>query len=442
MSPDRSVVQPTLAGDLRAMASPQSVVRDVNLLPRLRELREFYLTQLRQQVMPFWEVRVLDRPHDGLLHYFDRQGNVESTDRSTWAQTRMAYLFSLLWLELGDESNWREAAESARRFIVEHAHLGGGRFCYLCDRTGKVIDARRSAYSDAFAVMGLCTHALATGNDEDHGLIEQAATQLLRNLSDPDFAEYHHFDLDARYAWHGPAMVALGVAPLVRAVLDDELAGRLADWAMLRVLRQFLNDDLQMLLEVTDRDGRPLDTDQGRITNPGHALESSWFCMEEALYQRDGKALQRALLACRWACEKGWDEQYGGLFAFVDTHGDRPPGDDVVSFGDRWDDKLWWVQCESLYALALTACCSDDRFYWKRFEQLHDFTFRYLPDTEYGEWYMSVDRQGKPQKTAKGTVFRSAFHVPRALLKLHRLFAMVVDGLEANMDKDQADGSG
>lgn len=428
-----SPFQNSLSNALAALAAPKGALRTEASRASLLRIARRAQGELLERVLPFWEARVIDPAHCGLFHYFDRAGERTETLKCTWGQGRMAYTFSLLCLELGDEhagyEKWRQAADSARTFVVEHAYAGGGRWHYLCDREGNVLDASGSAYSDAFCLMGLCAYALATGQERDLSLIDEGLDVLTTNLQNPDFSEFHHFQLDSAYRWHGPAMVACGLAPLARAVLGPAAVAPLADWAMDEILWNFANDEQRMLLEMTDRQGRLVETDQGRTTNPGHTMESMWFALEEALVRDDRRSIERCLRIIRWAFEKGWDREHGGLFAFIGVDGERPPGDDVVLWGDRWDDKLWWVQAESMYTLALAAAISDDPFYFDNLDKLQAWAFDHLPDDDYGGWFLSTTRDGRPKKTIKGNVFRSAFHVPRSLLKVWRL-GEAADGVE------------
>ena len=422
MHDSRSPFHADLTDALKDMSPAGSSSLTEAQVARVRQVTTWARDNLLEQVMPFWESRVIDPQHAGLLHYFDREGRPTETSKSTWGQGRMAYTFSLLYLEADDveaprREQWLNAADSAIRFLVEHAHAGHGRWHYLCDREGSVLDQRGSAFSDTFALMGLCAHALATRSDRNHALIQEALAVLVDNLQSPTFAEYHHFNLDPSYRWHAPAMAAMGLTPLARAVVGDEAIQPLSEWALREILWRFANDEHEMLLEMTDPQGRLVETDAGRTTNPGHALESMWFCFEEALHRRDPRSVQRCLQITKWAWEKGWDREHGGLFAFVTPEGGPPSGER----SEEWQQKLWWVQSESMYCLALASVLSDDPFYFDCLEKLHQWTSTHLPDREHGEWFMATTREGRPHLTTKGNVFRSAFHVPRSLLKLARL---------------------
>jgi N-acylglucosamine 2-epimerase len=146
--------------------------------------------------------------------------------------------------------------------------------------------------------------------------------------------------------------------------------------------------------------------------------------MEEALHLQDRALFERAATFCRYAYETGYDEEYGGILAFTDPNGNPPPGiSDVVNdWGERWDDKVWWVHSEALYATALAGVVLDDQGFVDRFLDLHEYCKRNLWDQEYGEWYCYLNRDNSPRVSDKGTWIKAAFHVPRNLMKLTLLF--------------------
>ena len=60
--------------------------------------------------------------------------------------------------------------------------------------------------------------------------------------------------------------------------------------------------------------------------------------------------------------------------------------------------------------------------WFERFVDLHDWCWKYFHDAEYGEWYAELYRDGTVKLADKGTVWKAAYHLPRALLKITRLF--------------------
>jgi N-acylglucosamine 2-epimerase len=87
-----------------------------------------------------------------------------------------------------------------------------------------------------------------------------------------------------------------------------------------------------------------------------------------------------------------------------------------------WHDKVWWVHSEALYALVLAAVHKDSPEWFNRFIDLHDWCQKFFYDPEYGDWYSEVYRDGKPKNTDKGSMWKAAYHLPRALLKTMLLF--------------------
>ena len=91
----------------------------------------------------------------------------------------------------------------------------------------------------------------------------------------------------------------------------------------------------------------------------------------------------------------------------------------------RADDKVDWVNCESLYAFALAAVLTGEETAIEQFRQLHQFCQTYFKPEEGGDWYPVLKRDGTPLRKNKGGKHRVAFHVPRALMNLSILFETV-----------------
>ncbi|NOY06603.1 MAG: N-acylglucosamine 2-epimerase, partial [Chlorobi bacterium] len=115
-----------------------------------------------------------------------------------------------------------------------------------------------------------------------------------------------------------------------------------------------------------------------------------------------------------WSLELGWDDEYEGLFAFVDIEG--KPSERL-----EWDMKLWWPHTEALYATLLAYRMTNDHQYWTWFEKIHSYAFARFPDTDHGEWFGYLHRDGSIANSLKGSMWKGMFHVPRALLNIRSL---------------------
>ncbi len=331
----------------------------------------------------------------------------------------MVWMFSALFNEVEKRPAWLELARSGRDFLVAHAHAGDGRWHYLLARDGAVLRPDRSFFTDAFVLTGLAEFARASGSNEDRDLVEMTFAQIMRNIDRDGFDEFHHFHLDPRRRWHSVSMIGLYVASVLEPLLGASRTRALADTCLERILHVFARDDLRCLLESVGRDGAVLDDETGRRINPGHTMESMWFCMEEALRRGDRGLVERCVQVIDWAWEKGYDPVHGGVFNILDRDGQEPKGyDPRASFNEAWDDKVWWVHSETLYALLLAANETGRADLYDRFQGLHDWCQRFFHDPEHGEWYAYLYRDGSPKVTDKGTWIKAAFHVPRNLMQI------------------------
>jgi len=109
--------------------------------------------------------------------------------------------------------------------------------------------------------------------------------------------------------------------------------------------------------------------------------------------------------------EYGWDNDFDGIFYFLDIKGNPPQQ-------LEWDQKLWWVHIETLISLikgyALTK--NEECLTW--FEKVHDYTWSHFADPEHGEWFGYLNRRGEVLLPLKGGKWKGCFHVPRGLYQV------------------------
>ena len=377
---------------------------------------------LLEEVMPFWQARTRDS-EGGFFTMIDRAGNLKGQDKYIWVQARQTYTFAALHNLIDSSGRWLELARHGRDFLVSHAHAGGGRWHYRLDRTGKVLDSSPSMATDAFALLGLCEHAMASGSTEDAGLIRETFDAFERNMRDPWSGGFHHFVLEPLLEYHAPHMLAVNTSSVAAQLLGAERVRALQDASIHRILHRFAKDEHEALFESLDRQGRVVDSPQGMCVNPGHVLESMWFCMEEGMARADAAIVRRGVQIADWHYRKARDELLGGLFAFIHPSGGEPWLPQVVKdIGENWDSKIWWVHAEALYAFALCYHLTGDPVWAARYRELDSYCRAHFYDQQYGEWYMYLHRDGTPKNTDKGNAYKSAFHIPRALMKLVDLF--------------------
>jgi N-acylglucosamine 2-epimerase len=390
---------------------------------KIADLAKFYRKHLLDDVMAFWEARTKDVECGGYLTCFDRRGNVTDTDKYIWFQARQLWMFSALYNHVEKRPLWLALAKHGRDFLIAHAYVGAGRWNYHLDRQGHVKRGTISIYTDLFVLAGLCEYVLASGSEADLDLIRETYDTVERNVHDRNFKDLFHGTWSPRLKRHGVYMITLPTAGLAQQLLGKERTCSLIDHCLEQILWVFARDEQEALFESVGRDGTLCDDPEGRLLNPGHALESMWFCVEEAKKRGNQFLVNRAIRIIDWMYRRGYDQEYGGIMAFVNASGQEPVQTDWhQETGMSWHDKCWWVHSEGLYALALAAVETNDKTFFDRFLDLHAWSQRYFRDPEYGEWYPELYRDGRPKLTDKGTLWKAAYHLPRALMKIMLLF--------------------
>ena len=109
------------------------------------------------------------------------------------------------------------------------------------------------------------------------------------------------------------------------------------------ILNHHLHPEYKAMFENVGMNGEIVSGPRGRLVNPGHSIEASWFLMNEALYRNDKEILNKALDILNWSFDIGWDKEYDGLMYFADI--EHKPCEAL-----EWDMKLWWPHNEMLIA--------------------------------------------------------------------------------------------
>ena len=179
--------------------------------------------------------------------------------------------------------------------------------------------------------------------------------------------------------------------------------------------------DLHCTLESVAPDGTPeLWYTAGRVVNPGHDIECSWFVMEEANYENNPDLHRQAVEMFDDAFTAGWDKEYGGLLYFIDCLG-KPPE------AYEHDMKLWWPHNEILIASMMIYRDTGDEKYLNYFYQTLDYCKEHFADPEFGEWYGYLRRDGKPtMPSTKGSTFKGPFHLPRSLIMVDTMIDQIL----------------
>ena len=380
----------------------------------LKGWADSYKTDLLVNIMPFWLRYGLDHKHGGVYTCVNRDGSLMDTTKSVWFQGRFGFIAANAYNAIDKNPEWLAASKSCIDFIEAHCFDTDGRMFFEVTETGVPLRKRRYVFSETFAAIAMSEYAIASG---DMSYAEKALNlfrQIQKFLSTPNLLEPKYLPtLQTR--GHSITMILINTASRIRAVISDPILNRQIDQSLADLRNYFIHPEFPALLETVGPDGEFIDTCNGRTINPGHCIETSWFLMEEAKYRnRDKDLLQMALTILDWSWKWGWDEEYGGIINFRDCR--NLPSQDYAQ-----DMKFWWPQTETIIATLYAYQATHDEKYLEMHKQISDWTYAHFPDSEYGEWYGYLHRDGTVAQAAKGNLFKGPFHIPRMMIKCNEL---------------------
>ena len=395
-------------------------------MTKLREYQNLYHSELFDHVLPFWMKYSPDHQNGGIYTCLDRVGKIYSTDKSVWAQGRTAWLFSNLcniYPEHQDKAEWLEIARSCINFLNRCCiDNSDGRMYFTVTNTGEPLRKRRYFFSEAFYVMGCAEYARASG---DLKVLDQARQYYKFIDSIFDNAGNDPYKITPKVIRStrdtislANPMILLNMTSVMRKCdpsnisLYDERANKYIDY----ISDNFVRPDLHAVLESAGSDGTYQNWySAGRIVNPGHSIETSWFLHEQGQYFERPDLIELSRKIFNWSIDRGWDRQYGGILYFTDVEGFP-----VEQY--EHDMKLWWPHCEALVASLMIYKNTKDSKYLEWFEKITEYSFRAFSDKEYGEWFGYLRRDGIPtEPSCKGSTYKSGYHVIRMLIMVTEL---------------------
>ena len=388
----------------------------------ISEYKKEFSDVLLNNFVPFWEKYSPDPIYGGFLCGFDRDGSLFYEDKSVWQQGRSLWMFSKLYNEFGGKKEWLQIAESGYDFINAHCFDEKGHMYFKVTRDGKPLVNRRYYFSEAFAIMGYVEFFLATGVEE----VRHRAINLFQKM-------YYYYTTPGcfppkvdpntrRNQGHSIVMIMLNVCQHMRKIDDSPLYDEVITDCIHKITTYFVKEEEKALFETVGPNGERLDSPEGRLINPGHSMETAWFLMTEALHRQDSELMKKAIQINLWSLERGWDQEKGGIFYFVDVE-NKP----VLSL--EWDMKLFWPHCEAMIALLYSYLYTSDEIHLEWFKRIKEYVFTHFPDHEYPEWYGHLHCDGTPISHIKGSDWKGPFHNVRAFMLITQLLEQIEKGI-------------
>lgn len=388
-------------------------------------LSQTYMEELRTRVLPFWENHSLDRTNGGFFTCLLRDGTVFDTDKFIWLQARQVWTFAMLYNRLEKRPEWLEIALHGARFLQQHGQDPEGNWYFSLRQDGKPLVQAYNIFSDCFATMAFGQLYQATGDPAHATLASTTFDRILARRNNPK-GRYNKQVADSRPLKNfALPMILCNLALEIEHLLDPGLVNQTIDECVHEVMDVFYHPGFDLVLENVTPEGAFSDSFDGRLLNPGHAIEAMWFLMDIGHRRNQPDLINKANQLTLRTLEYGWDTRENGIFYFLDVKG--YPTQQL-----EWDQKLWWVHLETLVALlkGFQHTGNTENLHW--FEKVHSYTWDHFRDPEYGEWYGYLNRKGDVLLPLKGGKWKGCFHVPRALFQCGQTLQKIASKPDVN----------
>ena len=384
-----------------------------------KKLANQYRTELTGNVLPFWLEKSQDKEYGGYFTCLDRKGEVFDTDKFIWLQGREVWMFSMLYNNFEKNQEWLDCAIQGGEFLKKFGHDGNLNWYFSLTREGKPIIEPYNIFSYTFACMAFAQLSKATGNDEYAAISKKTFDLILSKVDNPKGRWNKAYPGTRNLKNFALPMILCNLSLEIEHLLDEEFLRKTIDTCISEVMDNFYRPELGLVVENITTDNKLSDTFEGRVLNPGHAIEAMWFVMDLGVRLKRPELIKKATEIAIKMVEYGWDEKYGGIFYFMDRDGHT-----VQQL--EWDQKLWWVHVETIISMAKGYQLTGSEECLKWFNKVHDYTWSHFKDKEYPEWFGYLNRQGEVLLPLKGGKWKGCFHVPRGLYQTMR----ILEGIE------------
>jgi len=383
-------------------------------------LADQYKSELFDNVIPFWMQHSPDTEFGGYFTCLDQSGNVFDTDKFIWLQARQVWLFSMLYNKVEKKQEWLNIALNGANFLEKYGHDGDYNWYFSLTRQGKPLVQPYNIFSNTFAAMAFGQLSQAIDSKDLVQIAKKTFDRILERKDNPKGIYNKSYPGTRSLKNFALPMILCNLSLEIEHLLDTTVVEETINKVINEVLEVFYHEEYNLILENVNLDGSFSDTFEGRLLNPGHAIEAMWFIMDLGVRLDRPELIHKAKNITLDTLEYGWDKEYGGVFYFMDVKGN--PLQQL-----EWDQKLWWVHLETLVSLLKGYQLTGDQRCIEWFKKVHDYTWSHFKDNDHGEWFGYLNRQGETLLSLKGGKWKGCFHVPRGLYQCWKTLKAIAE---------------
>ncbi|WP_226670378.1 AGE family epimerase/isomerase [Metabacillus litoralis] len=373
---------------------------------------------LTDHILPFW-INLRDDENGGFYGKVNYDLTIDKkAEKGGIAASRFLWSFSAAYRMTKNEE-YLQYAHHLYKFLIDkvfdHEHQG---LFWLVDYQGNPIEDQKHVYTQSFGVYALSEYYRATNNEEAlqyatelFNLIETKGFDSVNNAYKEEFGREWNELPNEKLSENGIIAdvttnthlhVLEAYTNLYKASPTDEVKKRLIN--LIEIFYEKIYDKETKYLNVFfDKNWNSLMP----LKSYGHDIEASWL-IDDAL-----KALGLE------------EEKYISMVIDIAYNiAETAVVEDGSLVNEQHDDKIdftrvWWVQAEAMVGFQNAYERTKDEKFLKLIDGLWEYTKNNLVDPrEGGEWFWSIEPDGKPTERAVGEPWKTPYHNSRFCLEM------------------------
>jgi len=372
-------------------------------------LRAMYRRELFDRYLPAIEEHVFDHEYGGFMCSVDiRTGERLAEVKRTWFEGRGMWAYAFLYNNLEADPRYLEFARKSKDFVLRHLPEDDQFFVLSYNRQGEPVSREPAdIYGDLFVAEGLAEYSKASGEEEYYELAKRLVRKCLNRYDEP---VYQFRDQPAGRRFLGHWMVFLIGSTHMLMIKEDPEIKAIADRSIDAILNDHMNSNYRLLNEYLAHD-MSLPEEVEQFAYLGHAIETLWMVMYEAVRRGDRTLLERAASHFRRHVTVAEDVVYGGYFRSLD-HVDN----------HEWTvDKVLWLQEEVLIGSLLMVEHLNDEWAAEVFRKTNDYVLETYARPGYKFWIPNGDRTLTEYNSSRAENYHHPRHLMLNLLSVERM---------------------
>ena len=199
--------------------------------------------------------------------------------------------------------------------------IGFGSWFFSLTKDGKPLVQPYNIFSDCFAIQAFGQLYKATGNEKYADIARTTFEAILKRKDNPKRQWSKAIEDTRPLKNFASPMILCNLSLEIEHLLPPSVLEALIDDCIHEAMEVFYDTQSGQILENVTPDGQFSDGFEGRLLNPGHAIEAMWFIMDLGERKGDKALIERAKNIALHTLESAWGAEYGGILYFKDING-------------------------------------------------------------------------------------------------------------------------